>query len=138
MNPISAPDRGLVVVMNTLSAGSGGALTYLSNILPRFERLFRENSDGHQLCVVVRDPAKVSIKSSPQVNVLSPMPGELAGASRLGWEWMYLRRLCASLRANVLFDPSQVSLGVPNLWSVLMLRNMEPFYSHRYPYSLRG
>lgn len=125
----------MIVVMNCLSAVSGGAVSYLRNLLPLLHEEFLA-SDGRNILRVLAHESQLSLfpylpKSSCHV-LYGARP---RGLKRLVWEQQNLPKLVTKLNADVHFVPYQIARRVRGVRQVLMLRNMEPFHFRKYKYS---
>ncbi len=91
----------------------------------------RNESQFFALC----DRQQNSIIDCDQSQVLIGETDQLSGLKRSFWERKNLPDLVQAHKFDVVFTPYQVSSVKSQAKSVLMLRNMEPFFFHRYRYS---
>jgi len=128
----------MIILINCLSSVSGGAVSYLRNLVPLLSRRFVESPDGHELTLLAHES---------QRELLSPAPGTqcvwIGGARRSGWRRVLWERknLAAIMReanADILFTPSQIGPYISGIKQVLMLRNMEVFLHGGYQYSWKS
>lgn len=123
-------------LVNCLSAKSGGAISYLRNLLPRLHQL-AENStvemrflcDGQQKTHLGRVDAERIVDS--------PTDG-LSALKRIGWEKKNLPALVRDHDVDVVYTPYQILNAKTPSRNVIMVRNMEPFLFGRYSYKLKG
>lgn len=113
------------LLINFLQSHSGGARSYLRNILPYINHwpdqeemqvyllLYKQQLDADKI-----DVSKFKIK--PVIIDTIPKFKPLA-------EQCVVRKIAKQLSADILFTPYQVAFPVKGVRSVLMLRNMEPF-----------
>ncbi len=123
--------------MNCLSAGSGGAVSYIRNLLPELNRLFEESSNGHRLIVLGHQSQKHLFQSIPESQCVLINGPRLGGYRRLWWEYCNIHRIVYENNADVLFAPHQIGRKIPGVKQVLMFRNMDPFMFHRYRHDPR-
>jgi glycosyltransferase involved in cell wall biosynthesis len=127
------------ILLNALSSKSGGALSYLQNLVPLLCRLVA-NSDGvalHILC----DQEQRSLLSKRGVDDTWLVPVMSEGSStltRIRWERRRLGAIVREGRYAAVFTPYQVVYAQTHVPQVVMLRNLEPFLHSNYTYSLRG
>ena len=117
-------DLPMRVVVNGLSAKSGGGLTYLDNL----SRAFGQNSDGCEVVFVVT-PGTAARLAPPSGRVSycklkSPARG---GLVRAIWEQVRMPGLLRELRADVVFCPANVDLLWRPCRSVLLIQSIHPF-----------
>lgn len=122
-------------LINCLSARSGGAVSYLSNAVRRILSLdkagvnasFRVLCDDNQAKAIALDGSQVLVAPTTECNAVH----------RSLWERRELPRIVREHDISVVFTPYQVSSNTASAKSVLMLRNMEPFFFGNYQYSLK-
>lgn len=121
------------VLVNCLSSRSGGAVSYLRNIVrPLADELRRHNA---QLALLLRADHRENL-SLDGVEAIVPAVAGREGWRRHLWETRHIPALVRESGCSVLFTPYQIGVRVPGVPAVGMLRNMEPFFHRRYPYSL--
>lgn len=125
------------VLINCLSAVSGGAVSYLRNLIPKLAKLFEGSERSHSIEILAHMEQKQlfpSILESQCILLTSSRP---MAYRRFWWEYCNIGRIVRQQNIDVLFNPCQVSPRVSGIKQVMMLHNMEPFFSYRYHYSLR-
>ncbi len=120
-------------MINCLGARSGGAVSYLRNAIGRILQ-------AHDPAAGFRIQALCDSGQAEQVDadsdlVLRADTAGLSGTKRSLWEARNLKRLVNEHGFTTVFTPYQVSNAKTSAKSVLMLRNMEPFFHQRYDYS---
>jgi glycosyltransferase involved in cell wall biosynthesis len=129
----------LRLLVNILSAKSGGAVSYVRNLIPRLQEGGRVN-DSIQALVLCDATQKRVLDSCGQMSdaVLVAPTVALPALGRLRWERRELPKLVTEHAIDVLFTPYQVSTAITNAREVIMVRNMEPFLGSEYTYGVRG
>ncbi len=124
------------ILINCLSARSGGAISYLRNaigsILAEGNRL-----DGVEIHALCDARQALQIDTSPDRRILAET-ARLGGWKRSLWERRNLPRIVRQGGYGTVFTPYQLSAAALPVRSVLMLRNMEPFFFERYHYSFKN
>jgi glycosyltransferase involved in cell wall biosynthesis len=124
-------------MINLLSSSSGGALSYIRNLIPLLARAFAE-SGQHQLVLLLHEHQKSELPeldaATQYVQVAPPRNGYL----RVLWEMRTLPRIVAERAVDVLFTPYQLAPAVRGIRTVAMIRNMEPFLFGKYRYDLKN
>ncbi len=126
------------VLINCLSSISGGALSYLRNILPPLCEQFDRSSGVHSLCVLAHNSQRELINLSAGTEQVWVGGVHPTSWRRLIWERRHVSRIASDVAADVVFTPYQIGPRVIGLKQVLMIRNMEPFHFKRYPYSTKS
>lgn len=121
------------VLINCLSATSGGAISYLRNISRPLYLQFSNNSKHFLFFLVFKD--QLEFLDIPTENIILINGKRPLGVFRVLWEIFCLPRIVADYDISVLFTPYQVGFSIPNIKNVLMIRNMEPFLFFKYKYS---
>jgi len=122
------------ILVNSLSAESGGALTYVRNLFPL---LAEYSAPAGVEVIVLHRASQAKIVQNVNCERISVPDEKVFGYKRVSWEMINLRRLVKNSGANVVFTPYQVALPSIRVRSILMLRNMEPFLFSRYKYELK-
>lgn len=125
------------VLINCLSAVSGGAVSYLRNLIPKLAKLFEGSERSHSIEILAHMEQKQlfpPILESQCILLTSSRP---MAYRRFWWEYCNIGRIVRQQNIDVLFNPCQVSPRASGVKQVMMLHNMEPFFSYRYKYSLR-
>lgn len=123
--------------MYCISAISGGAVSYLRNMVPILNSLFESSVNGHRIKFIVHESQKnllPTVIDSSYIWAHGPRP---MGLRRLLWERRHMPRIARDHQADVLFTPYQVGPHVPGVKHVRMIRNMEPFEFGKYRYSFQ-
>src|SRR5574337_277517 len=121
------------ILVNGLSAESGGALAYVRNLFP----LLAEYSARAGIEMVVLNRAsQAEVMHNVNFERISIADEKVSGYKRVLWEMINLGHLVKNSGAHVVFTPYQVAIPSMRVRSVLMLRNMEPFLFSRYKYGL--
>lgn len=125
------------VLINYLSAVSGGAVAYMLQVTPRLVKLFDDSDGRHRAIFLLHEEQRRLMPDLPDhccriVHGVRP-----AGYRRLVWEQFNLPALVRKEQADVLFMPCQVAPRVGGGRRVLMLGNMEVFHYHKYRYSFK-
>ena len=116
------------VLINCVSAGSGGALTYLINLVPKLiERLDRENINVFLL--IKEDQFDLIDKRIEKHVIMAP---NLGGYKRFLWEYFSLSSIIKSNDIDLIFTPYQIARIFSGIKNIVMFRNMEPFTFHKY------
>lgn len=121
------------VLFNALSTVTGGSVTYFSNILGPLAARF-DASENHRLTVLVSPRIAEQIDRGIPVDFRVVNRVGLAGYRRIHWERRNLANYVGD--ADVHFVPYQIGqIGLVER-TVLMLRNMEPFFHRKYKYQI--
>jgi glycosyltransferase involved in cell wall biosynthesis len=123
------------VLVNYLSAVSGGAIAYLRNVTPVLHRLFLEIGGEHRLKILLHESQLDLVQDIPSEACIVIAGARPTGYQRLAWEYSHIPKIVGSERIEVLFSPCQIGPQVPRVQKVFMLGNMEPFLSSGYQYS---
>jgi len=124
--------------MYCLSSVSGGAVSYLRNLVLLLSELFEKSSEKHSLYFLAHESQKELFPPLPDKQCKWIVGSRLVGWQRIVWERRNLARIIREMNVDVLFTPYQISSHVGGVKQVLMLRNMEPFLFKAYPYSMRS
>lgn len=124
------------ILVNCLSSASGGALSYLRNMLPRLVRE-AEPHGGQPRFIILHSRRQrelfPELGETERIEVDDVSVG--SALKRFVWEKRHLPRMVAERNIDRVFLPAQfgvVTTGVP---SIVMIRNMEPFLSAPYRYA---
>ena len=123
------------VLVNCLSAISGGAKTYLRNISRPLYLEFL-NHKAHHLFFLVCEEQLDLLTDIPVENIILIKGDRPLGLSRFLWEKFSLPKIIVDYDIEVLFTPYQVGPSIRGVKNVLMIRNMEPFLFSKYKYSV--
>lgn len=128
----------MVFLMYCLSSVSGGAVAYLRHLVPLLAERFAEASEGHSLRFLAHEQQATVLQGIDRAQVHWLRGVWPAGYRRVVWERRNLGAIVAEQGVDVLFNPYQIGPHARGVKTVLMLRNMEPFLSGRYRYSLKS
>jgi glycosyltransferase involved in cell wall biosynthesis len=126
------------ILMNCLSSVSGGAVSYLRNLVPLLNKQVEVSSDSHGLTILAHESQKELFVSIPEQQCIWINEARLIGWRRMLWERRNLARIVKKDNADVVFTPYQIGPRIKGAKQVLMIRNMEPFYSQGYRYRLKS
>jgi len=117
------------ILVNCVSAGSGGALTYLQNLVPKLIKMF-ENDVNHNVCLLIKNDQRKLIDDCLEDYVI--YAPNLGGYKRFIWEYMNLPKIINHRNIDLVFTPYQIARVFKNIKNIVMFRNMEPFTFHKY------
>lgn len=129
--------HGQRTLVNCLSAGSGGSLSYVRNLLPRLVAEAERQGMSSRFCFLHGRQQRAlfsEIDEADRIEVEEPACS--SPLRRYLWENRHLPRVVASHSVGQVFLPSQFGAIVDGIENVLMIRNMEPFFARRYSYAL--
>jgi len=129
------PPPTVHILMNALSSVSGGATTYLKNILPLLIERFDQSNGRYKLTVLAHESQKDELPSLPQDSFIWVGGRRPVGLRRLIWEQREISPICSQRGIDILFTPYQTGPAINSVRHVMMIRNMEPFLHHDYKYS---
>ena len=121
------------ILINCLSARSGGAVSYLRNAIGRI--LVQGNAGSKARFLALCDARQSELVDVDPAFLLAADTAGMSGLKRSFWERRNLPELVDRHGITTLFTPYQVSSVKTGARSVLMLRNMEPFFFRRYQYA---
>ncbi|NJL59068.1 MAG: glycosyltransferase family 4 protein [Desulfobacteraceae bacterium] len=125
------------ILINCLSSVSGGAVSYLRNLIPELVGVFEQSDEEHQVKILCHEHQRQLFPTISDSHCIIITDSYKAGYHRVLWEYSHLSSVLHKERVNVLFIPYQIGPKITGVKQVLMLRNMEPFLFHRYRYSLK-
>ena len=125
------------VLINCLSAVSGGAVSYLSNLMPKLVGLFEESDRGHEIKILAHREQRMLFPSIPASQCILISNRRPKGGYRFLWEFCNIGGIVRRHNIDVLFAPYQISPQIRGVKQVLMLRNMDPFCFNSYKYSFK-
>ncbi len=117
-----------------MSAQSGGALSYLRNIIPYFSGYIKESDITLSLLLTEEQKKIVNIPSGIEVYTVD---SAYSLFKRLMWERSSLMKLVREKDYDVVFTPYQLSPYIKGVTNITMIRNMEPFFYGKYKYALK-
>ena len=123
--------------MYCLSSVSGGAVSYLRNLIPLLSRQFADSPGCHQLKILAHESQREILSFLSDTQSIWIGGPRLTGWQRIVWEQKNITQIARETNADVLFTPYQIGPRVRGVKQVLMFRNMEPFLYTTYRYSLR-
>lgn len=119
------------ILINFLSATSGGSLSYLRNLAPKF--IEYSNTEDIKITLLIGQSQSRDLGLDRVDGVFSvPVRGLI---HRMLWERTKLKKIISDEGVDVLFTPYQFAPYFKNVHNVVMIRNMEPFLFRRYRYS---
>lgn len=125
------------VMVNLLSSSSGGALSYVRNLIPLLVQRFADDPT-HQLVLLLYNKHCEEIGVIPDSVNLLKIDRELGGAKRVLWEMIAVPKLVKEHGADVFYTPYQLAPKVNGVKTVSMIRNMEAFLFGRYSYDVKN
>ena len=125
------------ILINCLSLISGGAVSYLSNLLPKLDRLFQESNSDHSITILAHQEQKKLFPSVPQSRCILLENSRPKGYRRFLWEYRNLGDIARDHNIDVLFTPYQISPHVNGVKHVLMFHNMDTFCFENYKYTFK-
>ena len=125
--------NGRAILMNCLSSRSGGAVSYLRHVLEPLSAALA--AQGIRLIPLIRHQQAAYLPTSCLTDAVRVPDDRVAGLRRAAWELWNLQRTVRENGCELVFTPYQMATLLPAAINVVMLRNMEPFFSRNYPYS---
>jgi glycosyltransferase involved in cell wall biosynthesis len=119
--------------MNCLSSRSGGAVSYIRHVVEPLARSLAAR--GIRLIPLIRGTQAGHLLPGRQLEAVLVPDAQVAGLRRVFWELSHLARIVRENECGLVFTPYQMATLLPSAINVVMLRNMEPFFSRRYLYS---
>ncbi len=119
--------------MNCLSSRSGGAVSYLRHVLEPLSAALAAR--GIRLIPLIREQQAAYLPPNCLAGAPRVPDARVAGLRRAAWELWNLKRIVRENDCGLVFTPYQMATLLPGTINVVMLRNMEPFFSRNYPYS---
>lgn len=129
--------HGQRTLVNCLSAGSGGSLSYVRNLLPRLVAESERQGIPGRFCFLHGRQQRAlfdEIDEAERIEVEDAVCS--SPLRRYLWESRHLPQVAAKHSVGQVFLPSQFGAIVDGVENVLMIRNMEPFFAGRYRYAL--
>ena len=124
-------------LVNCLSAGSGGSLSYVRNLLPRLVAEAERQGMPERFCFLHGRQQRALFSEIDDANRIEVEEAACRSPlRRYLWESRHLPQMAASHSVGQVFLPSQFGAIVDGVENVLMIRNMEPFFATRYRYAL--
>ena len=124
--------------MYCLSSVSGGALSYIHNMAPLLNDLFKNSQHGYRLTFLAHREQRDLFSSIDESHIIWITGKHLKGYRRIVWECKNMAPIAIQRNADILFTPYQIGPRVVGRKQILMLRNMEPFLCSSYSYSLNS
>ncbi len=129
--------RGQRTLVNCLSAGSGGSLSYVRNLLPRLVVEAERQGMPGRFCFLHGRQQRALFSEIDEADRIEVDESICSSPlRRYLWESRCLPQVVASHSVGQVFLPSQFGAIVDGIENVLMIRNMEPFFARRYSYAL--
>lgn len=124
-------------MINLLSSSSGGAMSYVRNLIPLLAERFADDSE-HELILLLYKKHSAEIGVVPASVELIEIERERGGAERVLWEKLIVPKLVKKCKVDVFYTPYQLAPKVHGVKTVTMIRNMEAFLFGRYSYDLKN
>ena len=129
--------RGQRTLVNCLSAGSGGSLSYVRNLLPRLVAEAERQGMPGRFCFLHGRQQRALFSEIDEADRIEVDESICSSPlRRYLWDSRRLPQVVASHSVGQVFLPSQFGAIVDGIENVLMIRNMEPFFARRYSYAL--
>ncbi len=129
--------HGQRTLVNCLSAGSGGSLSYVRNLLPRLVAEAERQGMPGRFCFLHGRQQRALFSEIDEADRIEVDESICSSPlRRYLWESRRLPQVVASHSVGQIFLPSQFGAIVDGIENVLMIRNMEPFFARRYSYAL--
>ena len=129
--------HGPRTLVNCLSAGSGGSLSYVRNLLPRLVAEAERQGMPSRFCFLHGQQQRALFSEIDEADRIEVEESACSSPlRRYLWESRHLPQVVASHSVGQVFLPSQFGAIVDGIENVLMIRNMEPFFAGRYRYAL--
>jgi len=125
------------VMLNGVSSQSGGAITYLNNMVPLLQLEFARSNGEHQLTLLLHETQKINIIEDRMPAIVWISGGRMSAVIKHLWLHRKIKKIAKELKVDVLFTPYQIGPRIDGVLQVLMFRNMEPFCFRRYRYSVK-
>jgi len=127
------------ILINTLSARSGGAVSYVRNLIPRLCQVCQTNDRVH-MSILCDDHHRELLKpfECTSDDLIVVPTSNLSRLARVLWEKRNLPRLVTQHDVDVLFTCYQVITATTQARDIIMVRNMEPFLATSYSYGFKG
>lgn len=127
-----------MILVNFLSAVSGGSLTYLNNIIPRILALDRNES----FCfLLTQSNFKNLVNLHKEINKHKKkfivVDDRYSGRKRF-WLRRRIRQIILEKSITTVFTPYQVGNYFRGVTNIFMIRNMEPFLFKKYKYDIKN
>ncbi len=124
------------VLINCASAGSGGALTYVRNLIPRLVVNLRDKRNVSVVVLIRRSHLEwmSEIRNDAEFIVVPELPSYV----RVIWEHIKIGGIVGKRQIDVVFTPYQIAPIFRSAINIVMLRNMEPFKFTEYKGTIRN
>ncbi len=126
------------LLINCLSSVSGGAVTYLRNLVPKLAAEIHRLDASVELVLLHHAHQRTFFPPEIKARRVELDARSSTGLRRAAHEALTLKSIVSAERADVVFTPYQAALLPRRTRHVLMLRNMEPFRFRAYSYGFRG
>jgi glycosyltransferase involved in cell wall biosynthesis len=118
------------VMINLLSASTGGGLTYARSLIPLLQKRLACST-----VLYSHDLASFFSDGNGGILVRSLLA---QGSKRFLWERIHLGKLLRQREIQLLYTPYQVAIQPDLVKLVCALRNLEPFFSRGYRYDVKS
>lgn len=128
------------ILINCLSAVSGGGVAYVRHLIPNLINEFR-NLNGYRVYLLIYQSQKDLIMDKIDTNLATCIVldmNQMSGYKRIIWESLNIKKLVNKYSIDILFYPYQIASLVNGIENVVMVTNMEPFTFHKYSYSWKA
>jgi glycosyltransferase involved in cell wall biosynthesis len=125
------------IMINLLSSRSGGALSYIRNLIPLVAKKFSDSAD-HTLSLLLHATQKTELGNIAASVEYVEVEEQINGYARALWEIVHLPRIVNERKVDVLFTPYQLAPSIKTARTIVMIRNMEPFLFDKYRYDFKN
>lgn len=123
------------LLINYVSAVSGGAVAYLKNITSYLLKLEETSATNDLNITILLNKKQLTYLPDNFDKSRLIVVENKTGAKRLIWEYLRLPVIVKENNIDVIFTPYQITRLIDNVVNVVMVRNMEPFTFHNYKYA---
>ena len=125
------------ILINLLSSGSGGAMSYVRNMVPLLAKRFHDSNE-HELVILAFQKHVDEMGDMPKSTTVIKVERERAGVRRVLWEMYAIQKIIDDNGVDVFYTPYQLAPNVEGVKTVSMIRNMEPFRFTNYRQVLKN
>ncbi len=124
------------ILINCASSKSGGAISYLKNLIPLLYREI-ERYNEYELFILTSEFQLSYLKNIKPNHLIIIKENIDSGLKRFIWELKNLKKYIYKYNIDILFTPYQVTPIFNNVENIVMIRNMEPFNFSKYNYQFK-
>lgn len=124
------------ILINFLQSQSGGARSYLRNILPYISE-WTDQENVKVYVLIYKKQIDIDKIETTQLNINFIVIDKIPKLKPFS-EQIIVRKTIKQICADILFTPYQMSFPPKGVKSISMIRNMEPFYHWEYPGTIRN